>query len=274
MSKTIKRVNKSSFRKSRTSRKNANGGGLFTSSKYPTVKEIVERFLKDYGMTSYPYYGNFKRTFTIGTSKTAEYQLGKLIDIITNIANLILEAAKQSEKYQKSSNVKEYVLKFMKFRFGSNTILECSTKCDRQPSYYSNSQDCPNGCEQREVIDTQSSSQTVKRICYKIEDGIIDNDNYNSRLIEILKKLKEIEPTKMKYFNGKLKSTDSVRDYEYRLRVIETLSEYYQLIHDNINLFNREVISYIASNGSGINTNKHIKKSKTDTTTYYPCDKK
>lgn len=270
MHKTIKRVNKSRLSKSRKSK---NGGGLFTSSKYPTIKEMVERFLKDYKMTSYPYYGSFKRTFTIGTSKTAEYQLGKLIEIITNIANIILQAAKNSEKYQKNRNVKEYVLKFMKFRFGSNTILECSTKCDRQPSYYSSSQDCPDGCEQREVIDTQRPSQYIKG-CYKIEDDIIDNDNYNSRLTEILQKMKKIESTEMKYFNGKVKSTDSVRDYEYRLRVIETLTEYYQLIHDNINLFNREVISYIASNGSDIKTNKQIKKSKTDTSTYYPCDKK
>jgi hypothetical protein len=123
------------------------------------------------------------------------------------------------------------------------------------------------------VIDTVGSSQSVKRVCYKVQEGVIDNDNYNSRLTELLKKMKEIDPTKMKYFNGKTKSTDPIRDFDYRTRIIESVSEYYQLIRDNINLFNREVISYIANNGNNISTNKHIPQSKQNTTTYYPCKK-
>ena len=280
MSKTVKVAKKTKLskkikykRKYKRKYNISRGGSLFGSSKYPTVDDIVNRFLKDYNMHTYAYYGSLKRTFKLGTSKTAEYQLGKLIDIIRNIAKLVLHAAKQSEKYQKSSNIKEYVLRFIKYRFSNPTILECSIKCDRQPSYYSREQNCPENCEAREIIETSGTSQTVSKVCYKIQDSVIDNNNYNSRLIEIIKKMKEIDPTRMKFFNGKTKSLDAGRDYDYRLRVIETIQEYYQLIKDNFNLFNREVISFIANNSVNISTNMNILQSKTNTTTYYPCKK-
>ena len=263
------------------------GGGLFGSSKYPTVDEIVKHFLDSYKMADYSYYGSIKRTFTIGTSKTAEYQLGKLIDIIRGIAKLIISAASDKDcdeviKQKEGSDVKERVTTFITYRFNNNanTVLNCNVLCGKQPYNYGTVNECDAGCKLfEESIKAYGANHQTKYTCY--DDKMIDNRDYNKKLKEALDNINKQQINSMnKYFKSSDKSTNNksakpASEFDKRIKIIDVFNNYYKLIRDNFDYFKPEVISYIDNNGS-IPTNIKIPPSNSKPTnppTYYPCKK-